>query len=124
MSPTHTKVSHRTVRDGSGDLLKHIACLIPLSSQSSHQAFTNRAFFALGPQDRSPRSSTGNLLLPVSSLFPSNKNLGDSSCTLTVNVAVASTLKFSSPYPCFSDYRVPLSNYVRLDTTCDSTISS
>ena len=48
MSPTHTKVSHSTVRDGSGDLLKHIVCLILLSSQRSHQVFTNRPFFASG----------------------------------------------------------------------------
>ena len=34
MSPAHTKVPHRTARNGSGDLLKRIAYLILLSSQN------------------------------------------------------------------------------------------
>ena len=38
----HTKVPHRTMRDGLGDLLKRIAYLILLPSCKSSRMFTDR----------------------------------------------------------------------------------
>jgi len=44
MLPAHTKVPHRTARDGSGGLLKRIACLILLPSQKPHRTFADGSF--------------------------------------------------------------------------------